>query len=189
MKTIRILVVISTLVGMGLVSARDSLAQVQVIAPVSFRGRTWVVTLERCGPQTRAVWLRQRAGACSPGDVLVMGCNSFVNNIQNVRNQICRWKGYVDWGYLVAGCTATVGTGICAVTGDGSGFGVALCASAMLYTYDAGATTCVMGVAGMVAQALGRDREFTMAMYGINVQSGNLTTAYQDMLWDALCRR
>ena len=102
------------------------------------------------------IWLRKNPNACSIGDKKLGTINVGFQNSDQVKHLICRSKRIFDDGKTILGCTATLGTGVCVVTGGGAGVGTAACAIVTLYTVNTGFVDCISGLSGEIGKLTGQ---------------------------------
>jgi hypothetical protein len=77
---------------------------------------------------------------------------------------ICRSKRYFDEGRMTVGCLASVGTAACIAGAiPTAGASVAVCTAVIGYTATTGLADCVSGIGDMIAEALGKEREYNDA--------------------------
>lgn len=138
-------------------------------------------------PNEAVVWLRARPYTCSLDDKKVLTLSIGYKTIYEVQTQVCRARKIYDNGKIIVGCGSLVGTGICAFTGAGGGYGAVVCYATATYALTTGAQDCIFGLAGIIAQLLGYGQEWQFVKYQYGISSPKLTTLI-DLALDAMCQ-
>jgi len=102
-----------------------------------------------------------------------MDLSAFKTNLKSAEVMICRAKSVYDNGKTIAGCMATVATGVCAVAAARTGGAdAAVCSAVASYTLTKGFADCISGMGDVIAAKLGYDREWSAVGLGASVSSG-----------------
>ncbi|GEM_PF-4268931 len=106
------------------------------------------------------VWLRVKPEMCNLGDVRVMEVKAYAAPPSAV-SYVCRAKVYVNAGRTLMGCGSVIGTGLC-VAGiiPSGGATLAVCSVSLPYAEITGLRDCVRGIAGIVANFIGRQKQY-----------------------------
>ncbi len=150
-------------------------------------GKTYYVDLVKNNATSATVWFRAYPNACSRYDIRGMELVGQKLTLRDAGQLICRAKAVYDGGKTVAGCAATVGTGICGVaTVPSGGTAAAVCGAVVTYTVSKGFADCLYGISDLIAAKLGYDRDWSLVRFQASVGAGQWATAI-DKAIDAAC--
>ena len=127
----------------------------EVITTINYKGQTYFVDVYVAG-SSATVWIRVGQYMSSNDDIRAMDIDLSVAAAENVHKTICRAKRVYDDGKMVLGCTATIGTGVCALGAvPTGGTSLLVCTAAISYTVERGLADCLDGVSGIIADYVG----------------------------------
>lgn len=119
-----------------------------------FEGKSYKIILEKYNGRAE-IWARTKLNMSNSGDVKIADLQTKVVSKDEAMNMICRSKDVYSDIKTVAGCAATIGTGVCVFTGGGGGVGVPVCYAAISYTASGGFVDCVSGLTSKISRFFG----------------------------------
>lgn len=152
--------------------------------------KTWYVFLVSAS-DTQAthmqIWFREKQDASSVGDKVVADISAKKATFQEFLQSTCKKYRYIDDAQTIVGCLATVGGVFCAVSAPLSGGTTAfVCSSVWDYAAITGAKDCLKGVSTLIAEQLGRQKEWTALMSWHQLKEPSLTEAVRSAI-DFMC--
>lgn len=158
-------------------TAKTSGQGYKTVGQVRYQGRPYYVVVnvqQGCA----SVWFRTRPDMSTRDDIKVMDLDVVnLRSLEDATRAICRAKSAYDNGKTIAGCGATIGSGICVATGGGGLSGVVVCKAVITYTTSKGLADCIDGVGGAIAGLLGREAEWNRYGAAAKLATGQLTEA------------
>ena len=157
-----------------------------IVGQIRYKSKIYYVDVIISGNAAK-VWARTNKNMCSTTDFVLTNLSVSKETLNDAKKKVCRVKKTYDNGKTIAGCAATVGTGICAiVTGATEGSTAILCYSVWDYTVDKGFADCVSGIKDKIADFLGASREWAVYRTAVNVDAGKWKNAISSSI-DAMC--
>jgi hypothetical protein len=158
----------------------------QTVGSFSHNGRTYSVDVAVAG-RLATVWLRTRPDANTPGAFKYMVLEASRVKLSDAARFACRAKSAYDSGKGIAGCAATIGSGVCLVASVPSGGAAAvLCSGTIMYTADKGLADCVDMVSSAIAAKLKYEREWQNLQLQAAISSGQWGAAIEKAI-DMAC--
>lgn len=156
-------------------TTRDVVAE--VLRSVSVNGQIWYIDVQK-NDLGAEVWFRRNNNSCSPQDLRVMSIKVDRATLTQAGRLTCRAKSVYDGGLTIAGCGATVGTGLCvAASFPIAGTVGVLCSGVIIYPASGGFATSLDRLSNIIATKLAGDRNWASIGISANVSTGQWLAA------------
>lgn len=151
MKKNLILIQLLVLISYLAVSQQSILKEKVII-----NNEEYIITLEKYNGESE-IWARTQLGMSNYKDVHIITLEQKLMEKDDAMQLVCRGKEIYDSGKTIAGCAATIGTGVCIATGGGAGIGVPVCTATVYYTATTGFVDCISGLTSIISRHFGYD--------------------------------